>query len=64
MNKDIFNRCDVCGRFFSFNDIEKGMATLKMLTPDSDYSYEEWESLCPNHTKLKCYPTKYSPTKL
>ena len=30
-------------------DIESGKATHKMITPDSDWSYEQWESLCVKH---------------
>lgn len=48
-----FNRCHVCGRFFSFADIESGKAVHQMITPDSDWSYEEWESLCEKHATMK-----------
>lgn len=33
-------RCDICGRFAD----EKG--TRRLVTPDSDYSAEEYETLC------------------
>jgi len=48
-HNDSFNRCQVCGRFFPMADIESGKATHKMITPDSDWSYEQWESLCVKH---------------
>lgn len=48
-----FNRCDVCGRFFSFEDIENGQAIHQLITPDSSYSCEEWGSLCKEHIDFK-----------
>jgi hypothetical protein len=39
-------RCDRCGRFIAYDDIIAGKATHIMKTPDSDVSYETWESLC------------------
>lgn len=40
-------KCDKCGRFISTQDIAMGYATHIMVTPDSEHSYEEWESICP-----------------
>jgi hypothetical protein len=45
-----WNKCDVCGRFISFNDFEKGLAKRTMSAPDSAYSSESHETLCKNHT--------------
>lgn len=42
--------CDVCGRFLRFEDIRSGAAVHRMVTPDSDVSMEEFETLCPTHT--------------
>ena len=42
-------KCDECGKFISFDDLESGMATRKLITPDSNYSNEEYETLCKNH---------------
>ena len=39
-------RCDACGRFISFQDLENNVATHTMVLPDSDYSIETWESTC------------------
>lgn len=39
-------KCEVCGHFVSFKDIEEGRASHFMVTPDSDRSREEWETLC------------------
>ena len=47
-------KCDVCGKFISYSDLDSGMAIRKMITPDSDYSGEEWETLCKNHNRIKC----------
>jgi len=42
----IYIKCSSCGRFISYNDLESGEATHKMITPDSDVSFERWESFC------------------
>ena len=42
-------KCDVCGRFVSFDSICEGLARHVMLTPDSDRSSEEFETLCEVH---------------
>jgi hypothetical protein len=39
-------KCTWCGRFISYEDLRSGKATHFMVTPDSDYSCEEWESNC------------------
>ena len=41
-------KCDHCGQFIS-----NGEARHVMISPDSDWSYEEWETLCPKCTKMK-----------
>ena len=41
-------KCDNCGQFIS-----NGEARRVMISPDSDWSYEEWETLCPKCTKMK-----------
>lgn len=47
--REIWNRCDVCGRFISYNALDCGNAVRKMVTPDSAYSAEEYETLCEQH---------------
>lgn len=42
--------CDVCGRYISMADVLEGNAVHRMVTPDSDISMEEWETLCRHHT--------------
>ena len=41
-------KCDNCGQFIS-----NGEARHVMISPDSDWSHEEWETLCPKCTKMK-----------
>lgn len=36
-------RCDACGHFFSYSD---SSARITMITPDSAYTSETYESLC------------------
>lgn len=43
-------RCDVCGRWIARKYIACGWARCAMVTPDSDYSTEELETLCIKHT--------------
>lgn len=45
-------RCDVCGRFISYSDLYTGKATRYLVTPDSEYSKEEYETLCPKHVNF------------
>lgn len=44
------SRCDICGRFIAIDDFISGRATCKMISPDSDYSCEDYETLCKNHS--------------
>lgn len=44
-----WNKCDICGRFISMNDFSNGKAIRRMITPDSDYSNESYETLCYKH---------------
>lgn len=46
-------KCDVCGRFIAYNDLHNGKAIHRMITPDSDISFEEFETLCPEHNYYK-----------
>jgi len=48
----IWNRCDVCGRFISFNAFDCGNAVRKMVTPDSEYSAEDYTTLCEKHRDI------------
>lgn len=42
-------KCDVCGRFIGYQDLDNGKAVHQMILPDSDYSSETYETLCPVH---------------
>jgi hypothetical protein len=46
-----WNRCDVCGKFISMDDFDHG-AVRELKTPSSDWSMEEFETLCKEHGKL------------
>ncbi len=46
-----WNRCDVCGRWIAIMDFAENLAIRHEVTPDSAYTAEEWETLCPKHTK-------------
>lgn len=47
--EDVWNRCDVCGRFIPMEDFENGRAYRHLVTPDSEHTREEWETLCYKH---------------
>ena len=39
-------KCDNCGKFISYEDLDIGEATITMILPDSHYSIETWETIC------------------
>ena len=41
--------CDVCKRYVSFQDIAENLASCKLITPESEYTPETFEILCPKH---------------
>ena len=46
-----WNKCDVCGKFISMEDFSTGKATRTMVTPNSELSSEDYETLCPLHNE-------------
>lgn len=52
MSDDLI-KCDVCGRFVSYDDLDAGHAHRHLITPDSDYSTEEFKTLCPKCVLIK-----------
>ena len=46
-----WNRCDVCGKFIGFTDLESGAACRVMISPDSDCSQETYDTLCRDHRR-------------
>jgi len=41
-------KCDECGYFISYKNFDEGKAIHMMVLPDSDYSYETWDTVCKN----------------
>lgn len=39
-----WNRCEYCGKFVSFKDIEEGKVVHKLLYPDSQFTKETYET--------------------
>ena len=35
-------RCDYCGRFISYADFDDGKAECYMVTPDTEFTWEEY----------------------
>ena len=44
-----WNRCDACGKYIPMLDFSYGSAMRVMITPDSDRTKEEFETLCRRH---------------
>lgn len=44
-------KCDYCGKFISYIDLQEDKAYHLMKTPDSLISTEEWESCCKSCNK-------------
>ena len=39
-----WNKCDFCGKFISYEDLDSGKAVRCLDTPDSDYSQETYKT--------------------
>jgi hypothetical protein len=50
------NQCDVCGQFIAYKEFaymgHGGKAIRRLVTPDSEFTGEEWETLCPIHAEV------------
>lgn len=53
-----WNRCDVCGRFIPYDDFAGGHAERNLITPDSAFTREEWETLCHRHIEKRQRPAE------
>jgi hypothetical protein len=49
--RDPWNRYDDCGRFIPMNHFDLGFATRVMVTPDTAFTSETYETLCCRHSK-------------
>lgn len=45
-----WNRCDVCGKFISYDDFDSGLAVRYMKTPDTHFTAETYMTLCRDHS--------------
>lgn len=61
---DLWNKCHECGRIIPYADFESGKALNRMIMPDSDVSYESWETLCRDHYKPSNIPDQRRSPKL
>jgi|GEM_PF-5797040 len=53
MKEEAWNRCDICGKFFGFKDLESGAARIWQITPDTEWTYERWGKLCAKHNTTR-----------
>jgi hypothetical protein len=42
-------RCDACGQFIPWDDLFEGYAVRRLRYPDSQFTSEEYETLCAKH---------------
>lgn len=42
-------QCDICGKFIGLKDLIEGKASIKLISVDSEYTSEEYETLCKKH---------------
>lgn len=52
-----WNKCDACGKFIKLYDFGHG-AARRLVTPDSHYSREEYETLCISHALSERLPAE------
>lgn len=45
-------RCDECGRFVGFTDLDAGLAVHKLISHDTEYSGETYVTYCRIHREL------------
>ncbi len=50
-NDPHWNRCDICGRYIPLTDLDSGKANRRMVTPDTAFTSESYETLCKEHYK-------------
>ena len=50
--REIWNRCDICGKFISFEEFTNGDAYRVNILPDSDFSTETFKTLCKQHNNI------------
>ena len=41
---NVWNRCDICGKFVSMADFVNGDARRELITPDSEFTSEDYET--------------------
>jgi hypothetical protein len=50
MKRELWNRCDDCGRFIAYKSFaymrRGGKAVRKLIHPDNHFSGEKWETRC------------------
>jgi hypothetical protein len=46
MEREIWNKCDHCGKFIGFEDFDSGKARRVLICPDSSFTAENYENLC------------------
>lgn len=39
-------KCDLCGQFIPYGHLDSGCAKHVLVTPDSEYTEEAWETTC------------------
>lgn len=54
MKRDLWNRCQACGKLIALRDfLEGGGASHELINLDAYGCEESWETLCKDHSGLK-----------
>jgi hypothetical protein len=54
-------QCDICHRFVALKDLANGTATRRCISDDTEFSKEEYETLCVMCVKKKENPLAMIP---
>lgn len=47
--RETWNRCDICGQFIPLSHFDDGTATRRLVSIDSQFTCEAYETLCCKH---------------
>jgi hypothetical protein len=52
-------KCDDCGHFISYADLDSRRARRKLIYPDSAFTVETWETVCARCVQKEAEPTTH-----
>lgn len=63
MNKNPI-KCDICGKFISYSELQKGGGASSCFIPDTEFTKEEHIFRCKSHTITAGIPESNQPAVL